>query len=594
MRGQSIGIISGVVGAVAAVAIALFLGVDHRAVPTWLRIDFLTKDPVVLSQSFLVTLLLAVISIKIVQYQANQNTTTISDEKKNDAPKTATPPSSFIASKPVSVRQLQRKFLSVFWLIRVAFWMAGPYFYVALASKTLTGNKPMPVHIISQVSLTGYAAIALLGPMAAKIAEVYGKRVATMVGVLFYGLGSFAMTSDSLPVLFVGRAISGVGQSIISNAPESWFVSETKQTDRDPKGVYLSETFGLAYSLDSVVAIVAGQLAQLAASHRGPTGPFLFSPFFLLLGGVVVLLFWSEESTAAATTTTTTTATDCGKTKHSIQETVRVIFADPKIVCLGIVQSIFEAAMYIFVLSWAPVMIETIHVCFGESVATPFGLVFSCFMAASMLGSTVFSVLLSQTNVRLELAVSILMAAASLSLVSSLWPNANLHEDKVAGTAATTAVLKLFLSYLGFEACVGMYFPSIGTLRARILPDSHRSVIMTLFAVPLNAMVVTVFLLLEKLGHRGGIAVAAAALGLATIAMLVLDRIQQQEERALEERRRQTRAKFRRVVHDEMMLHYACRQFARVIGGSGQVYTRDGDFDLRSSRSSFGVDFPRG
>lgn len=38
-------------------------------------------------------------------------------------------------------------------------------------------------------------------------------------------------------------------------------------------------------------------------------------------------------------------------------------------------------------------------------------------------------------------------------------------------------------AFLAFEACVGMYFPLVGTLRSKYLPDAYRGVIMNLFGI---------------------------------------------------------------------------------------------------------------
>ena len=48
-----------------------------------------------------------------------------------------------------------------------------------------------------------------------------------------------------------------------------------------------------------------------------------------------------------------------------------------------------------------------------------------------------------------------------------------------------------------------MYFPSIGTLRSRYIPESHRSVIINIFGIPLNLIVVAVFLSIKQLGVSG-------------------------------------------------------------------------------------------
>jgi hypothetical protein len=68
-----------------------------------------------------------------------------------------------------------------------------------------------------------------------------------------------------------------------------------------------------------------------------------------------------------------------------------------------------------------------------------------------------------------------------------------------------------------------MYFPSIGTLRSKYIPDSHRSVIMNLFGIPLNALVVSVFLFVKYLGVNGALGISSLALGLATLCMVKLN-----------------------------------------------------------------------
>ena len=47
---------------------------------------------------------------------------------------------------------------------------------------------------------------------------------------------------------------------------------------------------------------------------------------------------------------------------------------------------------------------------------------------------------------------------------------------------------------LTFEVVVGVYFPAMGTLKSRLIPDAQRSTIYNLFRVPLNVLVLVVLL----------------------------------------------------------------------------------------------------
>ena len=138
-----------------------------------------------------------------------------------------------------------------------------------------------------------------------------------------------------------------------------------------------------AYAGDSIVAILAGQIAGFAASQRGPTGPFEVSVGFLILGGLLSSILWKEN---VASNNSSTDQTEGGK--PTIRDAVKVVKSDPKIMLVGAMQSLFESAMYIFVLNWPPAVSKAVSSYFGKFakdssavVNTPYGTVFSCFMA---------------------------------------------------------------------------------------------------------------------------------------------------------------------------------------------------------------------
>jgi len=84
------------------------------------------------------------------------------------------------------------------------------------------------------------------------------------------------------------------------------------------------------------------------------------------------------------------------------------------------------------------------------------------------------------------------------------------------------ALAPVLCSFFLFEVCVGFYFPAIGSLRSKYLPDSHRGVMMAMFQIPLNIIVVGVMLTLEQLGLKGSLACSASALCLGLLAQLGL------------------------------------------------------------------------
>ena len=128
-------------------------------------------------------------------------------------------------------------------------------------------------------------------------------------------------------------------------------------------GKWLGETFGWAYAGDSLVAILAGQLAALTAAKEGPTGPFTLSVLFLSLGSLLAIFNWSENVAPKAATASSGSGSDSASesasasadnNSNSISAAVTAMSKDPRILLLGAVQALFEGAMYIFVLQWPP------------------------------------------------------------------------------------------------------------------------------------------------------------------------------------------------------------------------------------------------
>jgi MFS family permease len=420
--------------------------------------------------------------------------------------------------KPHSIRQLQNRFLSVFWSIRFSFWLSGPYFYAAFSSKTVNG-KLLSMAMVSRISLIGYAAIAIIGPMVGKISNRFGFKAGTVAAAVFYALGDLSIVSNALPVLLMGRVLEGFGNTLMSSAPEAWLISQFKRTGIDPKGKWLQETFGWAYGMDSLIAIGAGQIAGWAEAQSDPTGPFQLSFAFMLIAAVLIMILWTDARAKGVMVgkgrndETQQDIPENTEGHQSICDALYIIRTNKKVLCLGGAQSLFEAAMYIFILQWPPTMGDVVHKTFGESVEVPYGTIFSCFMACSLAGSSLFGWLARSMKVE-SLGFLVIAASAVAMIVAAHAIN--------GGHSATNEFWLLTGSYFVFEACVGLYYPSIGTIRSWHLPDTHRSLIMALYGVPLNMLVGIVTLFEHRLGSTGSLMIAASALALSTGFMLGL------------------------------------------------------------------------
>jgi len=147
---------------------------------------------------------------------------------------------------------------------------------------------------------------------------------------------------------------------------------------------------------------------------------------------------------------------------------------DIKILSIGLIQSLFEGAMYSFVFIWTPALQRGTSGSHGD---LPFGWIFASFMVSVMIGSVIFGYLTKFTSVE-ALARPVYLIGAIALLVPAI------------STDSTTC----FLSFLVFEAVCGIHWPLTGTLKGKYIPEESRSAVMNLMRLPLNLIVVVVLL----------------------------------------------------------------------------------------------------
>ena len=182
------------------------------------KLQRLKSTPLGLFHMTLVALVLAIAIFRILERFTTRVTKTTSMKKKS-----------------FSVKSLQFRFLIVFWLLRCADWLQGPYFYQLYASKVCAS-------FIGALFVAGFVSAALFGPLVGRASDQFGRKKGTLAFCILFSLGAASTKSSSLAVLFLGRILSGVATSLMFIAPEAWLVAES-QRNRDDRESFLGETF---------------------------------------------------------------------------------------------------------------------------------------------------------------------------------------------------------------------------------------------------------------------------------------------------------------------------------------------------------------
>lgn len=126
--------------------------------------------------------------------------------------------------------------------------------------------------------------------------------------------------------------------------------------------------------------------------------------------------------------------------------------------------------MYIFVFLWTPVLES------ASFLEIAHGWIFAAFMICITIGSSIYEFISKDIELdEIGRKGKYIFATASFAFLLS-----SFQRDEFQF---------LMLVFSIFELCCGVYFPWIGTLRSKYIPENSRATIMTLFRIPLNIIV---------------------------------------------------------------------------------------------------------
>ncbi|CAE8642220.1 unnamed protein product [Polarella glacialis] len=373
-------------------------------------------------------------------------------------------------TRPVGFAKFQVTYLSVWSLCVGADWLQGPYVYA------LYQAYGIEKHDIARLFVAGFASSLFFSCFVGSVADRFGRKKCCMAYCVFYILSCMTKHYNYFWVLMLGRITGGLATSLLFSCFECWMVSEHIHRHGFSSKL-LSYMFGLMYTLMYFVAILCGLVAQVAVDARklapihpgsmvyagGESVAFDMSAAVLLVALVLIGFTWDENYGKVR-------GVESGGLVESTKEGLRLLLTDRDSLCLCVLVSCFESAMYAFVFNWTPAL--------DGDVEVPHGVVFSLFMMACMCGASA-STLATTLASTSKLAMILLLGILALCL---------------SAATAGSSVHACLLGFLWFEFCCGAYFPSVGVLKSEIVPEHVRGAIYNLFRVPLNAIVVILLL----------------------------------------------------------------------------------------------------
>merc|ERR1719188_2956778 len=112
-------------------------------------------------------------------------------------------------------------------------------------------------------------------------------------------------------------------------------------------------------------------------------------------------------------------------------------------------------------------------------------MVFASFMMAYMCGSSTFDLLRGRGVQVMSMAQAAFGLGAFAFLSSGI---------AFKGSTDVGHLVVIYLGFIVFEFCCGLYFPSVSTIKGQAVPENIRSTVYNLYRVPMNAIVLAVLL----------------------------------------------------------------------------------------------------
>ncbi|NXL40883.1 MFSD5 protein, partial [Glaucidium brasilianum] len=267
-------------------------------------------------------------------------------------------------------RRFQRGYYRVYLPALAADWLQGPYLYKLYQHYRFLEGQ------IAILYVCGFASSVLFGLVSSSLVDRLGRKKSCVLFSLTYSVCCLVKLSRDYLVLAAGRVLGGLSTALLFSAFEAWYVHEHVERHDFPSE-WIAVTFSRTAFWNNVIAVGAGGTADFFAEWLGlgPVAPFMVSIPLLVLSGVFAVQNWDENYGKKRAFSKT-----CG-------DGLKCLLSDRRVLLLGTIQALFESVIYIFIFLWTPVL---------DPHGAPLGVVFSAFMAASTLGSSLYRLAVSK------------------------------------------------------------------------------------------------------------------------------------------------------------------------------------------------------
>ncbi|KAI1741566.1 DUF791-domain-containing protein [Xylaria scruposa] len=370
-------------------------------------------------------------------------------------------------------------------LAAAADWLQGPYLF-----SLYKDEYNLSPDVILNLYITDFITTALSAYIIGVLADKHGRKLYSMVYCVTYALSCFLTVVPITPLLFAGRVLGGISSSILFAVFDSWMVTNFRERRLAADGCDLTRTYAATGVVNCLAAMLSGVVGEVLVWATGSKkSPFLLSVVLLWLALQAIWSRWVENFGAEASSST--------RTRPSVWS----ILKTPPILALAFASTMFDGSMNLFVFYWIP-KLNSLRPTASSGSELPHGVIYSSFMAVSMAAALAFNIIMDKQVVKYSrLAVGVTSVAAFCFA-------------RLAGAKNEAATFWLFCL---LQACVGMFTPCVGYLKASLIDDDARTTVYSVMRIPFNILVIVSLLVAKDNSNIDGVFTTCALMLMASL-----------------------------------------------------------------------------
>ena len=368
----------------------------------------------------------------------------------------------------VNKDKLWFKYMIGYITARASMWAKSPYLYMLYS--TYHGFTINEIGVLYAVD-SGTALIC--GPILGNLSDVFGRKLFSIIYNILVITNLLLRLTGIKGLAYPAQILTGMGAGLLMTTYESWIVYEANKTFSNhvvEKDRFLKKLFKSQNLIDACASIIVSGICALTYYSYGVIAPILISISLCLVSGISIAILWDENKPAGQSQNTST----LNQFSEAFEELKK-----REVLTVGIMESFWQAVLNIFIFAWTPILQHTTTEKFNP------GMVFITFVMLIIAGTKVYELvcIYLKGNLYLSLASGILVELIAFSVIL-VFPN------------------NFMITYISLGIINGMcgyYQPINSIIKAKIIKEKVRALMMNIFRIPLNLYVVSALLFLKNL-----------------------------------------------------------------------------------------------